>query len=188
MRMERNVPIQWNPMDGQRLRILHGNHATILHGLGQLRGRVRIRNVHDALRFVRLRTSPVTCLAWLNERIEVEIVKGSQRNSLPNFGIVDSWATDWTPSLSGSLGRLSEVDFRNDHFEAVKVRQVPGGFSILRWTFSGSLGHESDVWGSYSIQKVKEFVGKDGDYKRSVVKTRPQKSYRRMDCYFPDLF
>jgi hypothetical protein len=150
-------------------RLFAGGHSVLLTDLKQLQGLVRISDEQVALRLVRLRTSPFTWYAWGDQRFEVEIVSETQALSLPDFG-VRRWRESLSPVWSGRLGILFDQDYLTRRFEPARVERVHGGFEVARWIFWTS-GHEEDatVTPRRGIQLIREFVGEDGEYKRSTV-------------------
>jgi hypothetical protein len=152
---------------GERIAVSSRGHTQLVRGLRQLKGLVRITDGDAALRFIRLRTSPTTWHMWHDATAEVEIVAASRAPSLPTFGlraVGQASAGHWDRHSSGMDGILSDEVCRAVGFGPPKVRRAAGGFTIERWIFaeSGSPFHRS-------IQKVREFVGKDGEYQRTAI-------------------
>ena len=70
--------------------------------------------------------------------------------------------------LYASLGVLTRKAYRAGNFSPPSVVIVTGGFQITRWLFV------EDYTGTKvkeSVQQVQEFVGTDGEYRRTVIKT-----------------
>jgi hypothetical protein len=75
---------------------------------------------------------------------------------------------DFTILGIGSRGILTHKAYQVGNFSAPSILPVNGGFQITRWLYvedySGTKGKES-------IQQVQEFVGTDGEYRQTVLKT-----------------
>jgi hypothetical protein len=150
------------PIEGHEWIALSRNgRVSLLRGLGQLRGLVRITDAPSALRFVRLRTAPATWHMWHGGHSELEVVEGGKQSSLPTFGLRPPYPDGLL--TSGWAGIIPPKVYRGIGFGPARIRQAPGGFVITRWTFS-----DADV-GHTSIQKIQESVHADGDYKRTVL-------------------
>ena len=147
-----------------RLQVTGGQGAVILQDLGQLQGRIDVRNGAMALRVVRLRTSPETWYAWAGDIKEVEIVPWEGIMSLPNYGIRSLNYLKRGPG-DGYLGIVAEEKLKTAGFGQPIVTKVSGGFEVVRWLLVRQFRVDE-----YSVQKVKEYLGADGDYRREVLK------------------
>ena len=158
-----------------RIVVSRGRRPSFIRRLSQLRGLVRVTDGTAALRVVRLKTSPVTWCAWPDARLEVEIVAASQIQSLPVFGAGD--LRYLARARSGWLGKLSEKVYRSVGFGPPRVEKVPGGFAVTRWIFSTDYAAKWDSPSRDSIRKIREFVGQDGEYRRTVLaKMNPRRA------------
>jgi hypothetical protein len=149
-----------------------GGQSTPLTDLKQLRGLLQVADGRAALRLVRLRTSPDTCYAWGGERLEVEVFSATQARAF--VGARTDRTAGWLHNLSarptGLLGVLHDAEYRAGGFEPAHVERVEGGFEVTRWIFWTS-GHAGDAVAPprSGIQQVREFVGVDGEYRRSTL-------------------
>jgi hypothetical protein len=163
------MPLALPSEAGQRIAVSYGEQTQLVRELNQLRGLLRIDSGEAALRFVRLRTSPATWHMWPDGPSEVEIVAASRAPNLPNYGLsgFGSWIVKhWRKSSSGLHGILSHEVCRAIGFGPPSVHRESGGFTIERWTYA----ERGRRW-TQSIQKVREHVGEDGEYRRTTVAT-----------------
>jgi len=80
---------------------------------------------------------------------------------------------------------LPDQDYQTAGFEPAKVKRVSGGFEVTRWIYWTSGWSETTAARS-GIQKICEFVGEDGEYRRSTVtEMDPQKA---PELSIPDSF
>lgn len=152
---------------GQQIGVSYLGRIQLIRELNQLRGLLRITDGNEALRVVRLRTSPGTWHMWPDGPSEVEIVAASRARSLPNFGLpgFGQWlVAHWTKSSSGLDGILSDEVYGAIGFGPPKVRRATGEFVIERWIYA-----EEGIQRRRSIQKLRESVGENGEYRRAVV-------------------
>ena len=82
--------------------------------------------------------------------------------------------TESHPDLSqygdGFMGILAHQVFIYGGFTPPQVQKVTGGFQITRWVFTdGGIDHKGGEW----VMLIREFVGKDGEYKRTILKKQP---------------
>jgi hypothetical protein len=147
-----------------------GGTCARLTDLSQLRGLVRIPDERTALQFVRLRTSPFIYYAWGDGRWEVEIVPWSQAQLMPDFGTAVN--KDWVLGRLAwdELGILLDEDYRTAGFEPAKVERVDRGFEVTRWIFwTSAQAGDAAAPPQQGVQRLHEFVGEDGEYRRSTV-------------------
>ncbi|MDQ2731960.1 MAG: hypothetical protein M3Y56_09895 [Armatimonadota bacterium] len=148
-----------------RGRLVMGGFTTIgpLKELNDLRGAVQLRTVGDALEFVRLRTSPSTWDCW--DESEAEIVTTDEAIKLPTFGL---HRAPGPPFRAGFLGVLLPKVFRLGGFTPAKVEILSKGFRVTRWIYCDrSQSHPYET-----VQKVQEFVGEDGSYRRVILQEK----------------
>jgi hypothetical protein len=155
---------------GERIAVSSQGSTTLVAGLEQLRGLVRITDGRAALRFVRLRTSPATWYMWRDSRgeqrsQETEIVPASRARGLPSFGLRGEDLGYLAKHPNGYCGILPDKVWRAAGFSAPEVVKEPGGFVVTRWVYSES-------WpDSRQILKIREVVDEDGSYQRRVLST-----------------
>jgi len=130
--------------------------------LGDLAGSVRLNTQADALKFVRLRTSPSLWLTWSDTHI-LEIVSAKEARNIPNFGAKPN--VELLGKHSGYAGVLSLSDFNRLRLQPPRVSKTIGGYLIRRWIF-WSTG--SDM----KIGQIRESVGRDGKYSHRIVKSQ----------------
>lgn len=176
-----------DPMDAfTRIGLQQNNRTYVLRDLKDLRGKVSLPDKSAALRFVRLRTSPYTYLLWNKRILEAEVVEASSAPELPDFGLEDdtlsAWVrdfgglksgaeltrSDWSKVKSGTFGILSDQAYQKGNFQPPDIILRHNRYQITRWLYvlRTDLTHDAEE----SIQQVREEVGKDGTYKRSVIK------------------
>lgn len=152
----------------ERIVIARQGNLSMLRDFSQLRGLVRISNADAALRFVRLRTSLDTFFAWPGCPWEVEVISNDQVNSLPHFGLRDYLYPQFPGS--GCNGILSPSAYRTGRFTPPKSEREKTEFVVTRWLL---ICPDPQDQKRLSVQKVREFVGEDGQYRRTVVETMP---------------
>ena len=75
---------------------------------------------------------------------------------------------DFTLLGDGSMGVLTKSAYKQGGFSSAAVISVPGGFQITRWLY---IEKSSGKQVTGSVRQVQEFVGSDGEYRRTVIKT-----------------
>ena len=160
---ERNVGVEPNPA---QIRVTSSRGSFTATSLQQFRGLVHIDSLRAALRFVRFRTSRRYTYNWRGDSTPQEIVSFSQRSAAAFADTGGAQETGLTSARSGWYGLLSDRAYRTGGFQPPVVRPVPGGYRIVRWVcvYIGLQGAAVEQW--------QEDVGPDGDYKRTVLKTR----------------
>jgi hypothetical protein len=138
--------------------------------LNDLRGRIQIKSEADALKFVRLLTAPDTSFLWKQGQEDMEVLDEKDRESVPNFGVKKPWFK-YVTRADGTLGVLKHEVFVAGGYSRPTVKALKHGYQITRWIHSKFyLGdHPKEV-----TRLVSEFVGRDGRFNRTVVKTRKE--------------
>ncbi len=175
------------PMEGwEYIQLRDGRQARILHTLNDLRGHVSITDGPTALRYVRLLTSPETWFLWKQNRLEVEILEAGEALFLPNYGLQEQShsfsSPDFTLMGDGSMGILTRKAYRAGGFAPAAVVPVAGGFQITRWLYSEEIGDNREAG---SARQIQEFVGADGTYRRTLLKTRSAPSLPNAQLTIP---
>ena len=176
--------------------------------ISDLRGFVRIESLAEALRYVRVQTSPYLNGLWdagdVN-KAAFEIVDRANLEQALHFGYVTQYAAlandeiENSKQPSGFYGVLSSKDFKTYGFTQPQVRQVESAFEIKRWLIQFRTRHT--VTGKYrnfhldndyvpdEVQFVKEIVTKDGDYRRTIVKVvKGERVPMSPDLFFTGIF
>ncbi len=77
---------------------------------------------------------------------------------------------------NGMMGILTHKAYQTGNYSSPTIKSVDGGFQITRWLFVEAYSGSKD---KESIQLVQEFVGTDGEYRRSILKTISNPDYPR---------
>lgn len=144
-----------------------------VRSLSDLRGRVEIANEKQALVFARLRTAPETFHLWKDGEYELEILDEDDLASLPRFLGARSRPVSRRLSSghllsNGFLGIFAHDHFVSEGFASPTVKEVNAGFEITRWVHTRYWKTKTPT---EATRLVKEFVGKDGTYTRTVLET-----------------
>jgi hypothetical protein len=83
---------------------------------------------------------------------------------------VERWSF-WTARQGAGM----DQDYRTAGFEPAKVERVPGGFEVTRWIFWTCSHGGTASPPKRGIQRLREFVGEDGEYRRTTVGKTPLK-------------
>jgi len=75
---------------------------------------------------------------------------------------------DFTLLGTGRMGILTHKAYQAGNFSPLSISPVNGGFQITRWLF---VEESSGMKRKESIQQVQEFVGTDGEYRQTILKT-----------------
>jgi hypothetical protein len=139
-----------------------------LINLVDLDGMVHIKNAKDALIFVRLRTSLSTYGYWPGDWV-VEIVKVSEK--MPQFGPSgpDSTGSLFGPPVPGEgkgTGVLDDDEFARLGYSVPTVSLMGSKFVVNRWLLVCSPDNSYPEY----VEKVREYVGSDGDYTITILK------------------
>lgn len=154
------------PMQGwEHIALFDGKQTVVLTQLNQLRGYVHIPDGKAALRYVRLLTAPQTWLLWKHGVQQAELVEAIDAPKLPNFGLAR------VMNSSGMLlGGIAHDTYHAAGFTPATVQPVAGGFWVTRWLYVDDRRKRP---GRQMVQRVREFVGVDGEYKRTVLQSMP---------------
>lgn len=82
----------------------------------------------------------------------------------------------------GMQGIVSDDDFRDAEFSLPEVKKVSNGFVVIRYTFSATTGIDPKPT---VIRQIREWVGFDGAYKRTVLRTLHPKNEARLGLRWP---
>jgi hypothetical protein len=162
----------------ERLFLASDGRLVRVRGPKDLIGHVRILSAEQALRYVRLFTSPATVRA-LAPAIEtssgkrwLEVVPVSVVNSDFVYGQSDL-AKDLKrvdqPSRDRAFGVLTEAEWRKSGLAPPSVRTIEGRFVVTRFLFT------VDEYGDFetsTVHRVAETVLADGRYHRQILDTR----------------
>lgn len=151
----------------QKLIIVFPGEAKAIEvcSLGDLRRRVSIQTTSGALAYCRLLTSPATWHLWDKE---VEVVSRDQVDAGFCFGdrVLCSFLRR---THSGYLGIVdSKATLAKLQVRAAHVQASAAGFSVRR-TLLVQCSGKTDP---YCLQDIAESVGKDGAYRRRVLRKR----------------
>jgi hypothetical protein len=142
------------------IQLRHGQGKAVLEDLNQLNGWIKVADAQTALRVVRLRTAPSTRTLWPGWIRETEILPEGEENGLADYGVGQQYVQN-DKTLQA---------FRKQGYSAPAVEKVPDGYRITRWLIIGQseLVERSFLY-TYRIQKVQEWVGHEGGYKRKIL-------------------
>ena len=172
---------------------VHASYAfsrrTQVKHLSGLKGFVKISSSNEALRFVRLQTSPYLIGLWDTDNANksiFEVVDHAKLDHILDYGYVTQYGKiprNYLNDLSissGYYGVVSSKAFVNQGFTQPEVRQVGSVFEIKRWLIQfrtripRSLGNRKvELDNNYvadELQFVKETVTEDGDYNRTILR------------------
>ncbi len=152
------------------LQVNNDGERTRMGSLEQLENLVNIRNDENALKIVRLKTSPALIQAWKPHPIELEVISKKDISTLPSFDVgeyskvISNLADVNRPS--GGMGVLSPEAFQSGEFTLPTVRANAKEFHIKRWILT------EDVSGQLKIQYIEEVLTRSGKYKRTILINR----------------
>jgi hypothetical protein len=89
-----------------------------------------------------------------------------KRERMDNDLEVEQWSF-WTARQGAGM----DQDYRTAGFEPAKVERVPGGFEVTRWIFWTSSHAGNAGPPKRGIQRLREYVGENGEYRRSTIGT-----------------
>ncbi len=75
---------------------------------------------------------------------------------------------DYTMLGDGSMGVLTQRAYRQGAFSPAAATPIQGGFQITRWLFIENHDSTPSV---ESLEQVREFIGEDGEYRRTTIRT-----------------
>jgi len=148
------------------LAVRSGRTTRIVRDFKELVGLVQITSPEAALKYVRLCAEPgAEGYISVDGAVEIVDVKRflqmrdmeGRPNALPEVVRGDYH--------SGREGVLSEAAYHASPFTPPRVERSPEGFTITRWVFQ-------DGRPQY-VKQIREIVGADGSYRRSVCKQMP---------------
>ncbi len=84
---------------------------------------------------------------------------------------------------TGMMGILTHKAFHAGNFSPPSILPVNGGFQITRWLFVENYSSKKK---KESVQQVQEFIGMEGEYRQTILKTiSPPPSLPNTDFYVP---
>jgi hypothetical protein len=187
-------PIIWDHPKGfsnplpEQLFLVNPGCATLVHSLGSLRGRVRIRSTEQALEFVRLKTSPSTyhtfrTYARITDKapmyfeevdgiVMAEVLRRGEFETVSTFGLPDYLTGRRSNDPEGRLGIVSPETAQQAKLAATTVTVCGSDFRIERTIVEDTYLQTLNLANRYKLHRVVELVGSEGEYtlisKRSV--------------------
>jgi len=154
-----------HPQEGsERIRLSEGGHVLFVKHLNDLQGHVAIHDSQTALKYVRLLTSSETWFIWNEGPCALEVLERNEARNIPRFGLHEEITLEeWGDVREGIMGVLSAHTFHAAGFSHPVVTRTDHGFTIVRWLY---VEPERDRG---LVEKVKESVGEDGSYSRTIL-------------------
>lgn len=101
---------------------------------------------------------------------KMRLIRRTYRNGKSTNRVLKTMTPpDFTLMGDGSMGILTRKAYRAGGFAPAAVVPVAGGFQITRWLYSEGVGDNREAG---SARQIQEFVGADGTYRRTLLKTR----------------
>ncbi|HET6387404.1 MAG TPA: hypothetical protein VFJ58_28790 [Armatimonadota bacterium] len=147
------------------LRANYHGKTWLVDNLNELNGLLRITDPDTALKYVRFCSDIGGGWLWHSSCGGCEIVDAKTYRLSPCWNDRPNLFYDQDYPDSGMLGILSVRAFRAGGFCLPSVQRATDGFVIERWVF---------LWGDNPVvQRIREFVGRDGSYRWVVEKQMP---------------
>lgn len=140
------------------LRAETGGRVFWLTGLADLRGRLHISNVVQALQFVRIATNDGMLWSRMAAEHPLEVHRGSDADN--------PYANIAMPS--GRYAVLSDRDYMRDGFSAPVVAQTSRGYTITRWIWPAKWFPNNG-----NVELWEETVTPDAGYSYRVLASKP---------------
>lgn len=142
-----------------------------IRSLNDLAGQVRIRTPDEALSYVRLLTSPATCLAVRTSgtKLEAEVILKSHVDRWFTFGDVALAQRLRNPRIRGSFGIVLPRDARALRLHEATSGRLGSGFVVKRTLLVDDMGPPAQRY----LLDVQEAVAPDGTYSRVWTRRRP---------------
>lgn len=145
----------------ERLFLRKGERTMYVHTLAALRGLVSVRSVEEAVAFARLRTSPATFHAF-HPDLWVEILPVSLITKESCYGDKEQAEHLVRTHRTGLLGIVSDGVWKALNIAPLACFAEGSGYIVRRSIVSFD---QSVADTSPKLLAVKEWIGKDGDYR-----------------------
>jgi len=168
---------------GQRLSVGRGKITHLVTSIRDLEGYVSIENTWDALKFVRLITSPETEYMWGAGQRTMEVISTDMLVGMPKFG-TDMSLHLLSPSTfnHGYGGVLDPQAFKSGHFAPARIKRVGSTYEIRRWVISTQNSNSAP---KVLISYIKEVVEKNGRYSQFILSKKPLPNLSNTFWQFP---